>query len=233
MSHVEELQQLSADAICSRCREETERYRRHEPHDDRYCFDMIRRAIVEQDQRCWVGMTEIYRDLVLGWCRRSGGDEAALADLAADAWARFWQNYSVEKLNGAVRNTAAVLSYLKLCTRSVVLDEARRRDRLVSLDQSHAENFNEIEGTAVVSSCVEPADQQAFWSLILRHLKDDRERLLVYLSYELDLTPAEIQRRYPELFPAVDDVYKGRRNILDRLGRSKNLTRWLASQDQS
>lgn len=232
MSHVEELQHLSADAVCHRCRDETARFRRHEPHDDRYCFAMIRRAIVDQDQHCWVAMTEIYRDWVHGWCRRSGGDEAALEDFAAEVWARFWQNYTVEKLNGAGRSTAAVLAYLKLCARSVVLDEVRRRDRTVLFDPSHAVGVDETEETASgASSRVEPADQGAFWSLVLRLLKDERERLLVYLSYELDLAPAEIQRRYPDQFPAVDDVYKGRRNILDRLGRSKDLARWLAVPD--
>jgi RNA polymerase sigma factor (sigma-70 family) len=231
MSHVEELEILSADAVCHRCREETARFRRHEPHDDRFCFDMIRRAIVDHDQHCWDAMIEIYRDLVLGWCH-SAGNEAALADFAAEAWARFWQNYTEEKLNRAGRSTAAVLAYLKLCARSVVLDEARRREHMSLLDPEHAERINEIEGaTGGASSRVEPADLSAFWSLILDHLKDERERLLVYLSYELDLTPAEIQRRYPDHFPTVDDVYKGRRNILDRLGRSKDLARWLSAQD--
>ncbi|MGD9893564.1 MAG: RNA polymerase sigma factor [Dehalococcoidia bacterium] len=234
MSHVEELERLSADAICSRCREETARFRRHEPHDDRYCFDMLRRAIVDQDQQCWVAITEIYRDLVLNWCRRNGADEAALADFATEVWERFWQNYTVAKLNSAGRNTAAALAYLKLCARSVVLDEARRREHMSLLDPEHAERINEIEGTTGgASSRVEPADKAGFWSLILKLLKDERERLLIYLSYELDLTPAEIQRRYPDHFPTVDDVYRGRRNILDRLGRSKDLARWLAAQDQS
>jgi DNA-directed RNA polymerase specialized sigma24 family protein len=138
----------------------------------------------------------------------------------------------VDKLNRAGRNTAAVLAYLKLCARSVVLDEVRRRERLVLLDQSHADRETEIEGVAGAGSRrVEPVDQNAFWTLILDQLKSERERLLVYLSYELDLTPAEIQRRYPEHFPAVDDVYKGRRNILNRLGRSNALARWVAVPD--
>jgi DNA-directed RNA polymerase specialized sigma24 family protein len=229
MSHVEELERLSDAAICSRCREETARFRRHEPHDDRFCFDMIRRAIVERDQHCWDAMTEIYRDLVIGWCRRSGADEAALADLAADTWARFWQNFTVEKLRGAGRHTSAVLTYLKLCARSVVLDEVRRRERSTPYEPTgEGGTWDEPDSGA---SRVEHADRGAFWSLILEHLKDERERMLVYLSYELDLTPADIHRRRPDLFPSVEDVYKGRRNILDRLGRSKHLARWLAPPD--
>jgi DNA-directed RNA polymerase specialized sigma24 family protein len=231
MSHVEETEQLSITAICHRCREQTARFRRREPHDDRYCFDMIRRAIVDRDQRCWDAMTEIYHDLVIGWCRRAGADEAALADLAADTWSRFWQAYTVDKLNGAGRNTSAILAYLKLCARSVVFDEARRRER--------AEPYGELgEGGAWDEDAaesrvpkVEHADRDAFWSLIGEHLKDERERLLLYLSYELDLTPADIHRRYPDQFPAVDDVYKGRRNILERLSRSNHLARWLAPPD--
>lgn len=224
MNQVEAQERLSAAAICDRCREQTARYRRHEPHDDRYCFDMIRRAIVERDQHCWSAMTEIYRDHVLGWCRRSGAAEAELDDLAADTWERFWQHYTEAKLADAGRSTAAVLTYLKLCARSVVLDEARRRERTVTFA---AEGQDTAGAADPPPSLVEPADHDAFWRLIDAHLKGDHERLLLHLRYELDLSPADIHRRHPDLFPSVTDVYKTQRNVLDRLSRSKDLPVWL------
>jgi DNA-directed RNA polymerase specialized sigma24 family protein len=225
MSHVEGLERLSVAAVCDRCREETTRFRRREAHDDRYCFDVIRRAVVEGEQRCWEAITEIYHDHVIGWCRRSGAAEEDLDGLALEAWERFWQSYTAEKLADAGGSTAAVLAYLKLCARSVVLDEARRRGRTARYEPAGQDTIGAPAEAA--ASRVEHADLEAFWRLIDRHLRGDRERLLVHLAYELDLPAAAIQRRHPDLFPAVTDVYKVHRNILDRLRRSKELPGWL------
>lgn len=225
MSNVEALERLSVAAVCDRCREETARFRRREPHDDRYCFDVVRRAIVEGEQRCWEAITEIYRDHVIGWCRRSGAAEDDLDGLVAETWERFWQNYTPQKLADAGGSTAAVLTYLKLCARSVVLDEVRRRGRTAHHEPAGQDTLGGPVEAA--RSLVEHADLEAFWRLIDGHLKGDRERLLVHLAYELDLSAAAIQRRHPQLFPAVTDVYKMHRNILDRLRRSKELPDWL------
>lgn len=225
MTHVEAMEALPAAAVCDRCREETARFRRREPHDDRYCFDMIRRAITERDQRCWEAMIAIYRDHVAGWCRRSGAAEADIDDLIADTWERFWHSYTPERLANAGRSTAAVLTYLKLCARSVVLDEIRRHERTLH----YASSGQDTAGASADTSAplVEAADQAAFWRLIEHHLRGDHERLLMHLHYEIDLTPAEIHRRHPEAFPAITDVYKAHRNILDRLRRSRELPAWL------
>src|SRR2546425_357901 len=36
--------------LTSRCREETAKFRRGEPSDERYCFELIRRAVCARDQ---------------------------------------------------------------------------------------------------------------------------------------------------------------------------------------
>jgi len=61
---------LSTVDVCQRCRDETANYRRREAHDDRYCFEMIRRAVAERDEHCWQELYAIYHDQVLSWCRR-------------------------------------------------------------------------------------------------------------------------------------------------------------------
>jgi hypothetical protein len=43
----------------------------------------------------------------------------------------------------------------------------------------------------------------------------------------LGLTSAEVQRRRPDLFPAVGEVYRVTRNLLDRLRRSPEMARWM------
>jgi DNA-directed RNA polymerase specialized sigma24 family protein len=186
---------------------------------------MIRMAVVERNDQCWEAMVDIYRDHVHGWCRRAGAHDDDLDGLATDTWERFWRSYTPEKLAGAGQSTAAVLTYLRMCAYSVVLDEARRRGRQTQL----VESSQDTAGAADMprGGLVEAADAPAFWALVDGFLRDDRERLVVRLTYANDLRPAEIQQLHPELFPSVTDVYKISRNLLDRMRRSPALSRWL------
>jgi DNA-directed RNA polymerase specialized sigma24 family protein len=216
---------MPVDEVCRRCVEETARYRRRESHDDRFCFHLFRRAITAGDDVCWQALTEVYRDLVAAWCRRAGANEPDLDELITLAWEKFWQHYTAEKLAGA-SGTAGVLRYLQLCAQSVVLDSARARPReLLSEDAAYR-----VPDTAPLpaETLADAAGRADFWNLVQEHLRDDRERTLLYLMYELGLRSAEIQAERPDLFPDVKMVYSTTRNVHDRLGRSPRLRQWLA-----
>lgn len=217
-------QNLSAAAVSARCREETARFRRGEPHDDRFCFEMIRRAVVLRDDECWAEMTLIYRDHVVHWCRRFGVQDGDLDEMVTDTWEKFWRAYTAAKFAGAAVSAAA-LAYLRLCAHSVVMDDRRRRSRTVPMPE--VEHAQPGDAAGETSPAVEPADIQAFWDLIDSLLNTEPERLIVRLTYENGLRPAEIQRLHPEIFPTAQDVYKATRNVLDRFRRSKDLAEWL------
>ena len=51
--------------------------------------------------------------------------------------------------------------------------------------------------------------------------------MLLYLSAALDLSPRQIHARYPNLYPTVQDVYRMKRNVLDRLRRSQAMRQQL------
>jgi DNA-directed RNA polymerase specialized sigma24 family protein len=216
--------QLPVRDLCEGSRAEAARHARGEARDDRYSFELIRRAIAERDGESWQGLIELYQGLVLSWCLRCGANPSEADELAVAAWAKFWQSFTAEKLTNANGSTSAVLGYLKLCAQSVVLDEARRSARLVSLENGR----HEIDGGEAGNpeSDIERLDAPSLWRLVETHLHDERERRLVYLTYAIDLRPAEIQRRHPDLFPTVQDVYRITRNILDRLRHSKKLAAW-------
>ena len=216
---------LSHAELSRRCREQTARYRRREPYDGRYCLELLRRAIDGRDERCWQELHVIYDDQVLAWCRRAGAGLAAEPqELAALTWEKFWQNYTPAKL-AAASGLTAVLRYLQMCAASVVVDYSRGRTRSVPLDAAER-----AEEQSAVGTEIERVDAEAFWHMIGRHLRDERERVLVYLTYELGLKPADVQAHRPDLFPTVSDVYRMNRNVLDRLRRSRDLAAWLAQE---
>ncbi len=210
--------------ICRRCREETERYRRREGHDDRFCLEVIRRAVVERDDRCWETLHAVYAEQVLTWCRKAaGGLNAEPEELVALAWAKFVRSFTPEKLQLA-NGAAGVLAYLKACAVSVTIDLQRGRDLTVPFDEAIGERQQVDSPAEIHAAHVHRAE---FWALIAAHLHDERERVFMELCYERELKPAEIQRRRPDLFPTIRLVYTTRRNVHDRLRRSPRLRTWL------
>ena len=58
-------------------------------------------------------------------------------------------------------------------------------------------------------------------------LLDQAERLVARLCLVLDLKPREVYERHPDRFADVADVYRVKRNLLERLRRSPAIRRFL------
>jgi hypothetical protein len=69
---------------------------------------------------------------------------------------------------------------------------------------------------------------EQLWAAVLRHVQDDAEREVAHLSFARDLKPAEIFDRHPQLFDSVADVYRIKRNLIERLRRSPEIRDFLA-----
>jgi hypothetical protein len=66
------------------------------------------------------------------------------------------------------------------------------------------------------------------WAIVVDEVADETERLLVRLSFVEHLKPRQVQARYPDRFAGVGDVYRIKRNLLDRLRRCPRLARFAA-----
>jgi len=75
---------------------------------------------------------------------------------------------------------------------------------------------------------VNRVQREEFWQLIDAQLHDEVERVVVYFSFILGLTPRAIYSRRSDLFSSVNDVYNIKRNVLGRLGRNTQLRQMLA-----
>jgi hypothetical protein len=116
-----------------------------------------------------------------------------------------------------------------MCARSVVVDAARRRAALQRT--AHDDQDRAATAPAPDDALADADARQIFWEIVQGCLREERERLLVQLMFELGLRSAEVQAARPDLFPTVADVYRTTRNILDRLRRNRDLQAWLAEGD--
>jgi hypothetical protein len=219
-----ELHGLAVADLVRRCHEQTLRFLRAEPRDDSFCFELFKLAVVRRDPDAWEAIITQYRGIVLAFVRQHSA--AGQLHETDDYWVnrtfqRFWMAVSSERF-GQFPDLPALLKYLKLCVHSVLLDElrARRAGTLTSLE--------EVPHTAPADTDAERAALgslagQQLWNLVMRELNDEAERTVAFLSFARDLKPAEIQRRHPELYASIADVYRVKRNLLERLRRNPDI----------
>ncbi|MBX5448656.1 RNA polymerase sigma factor [Thermogemmatispora sp.] len=220
------LAQWSVPALARACAEETSRFLKQNRADERYCLELFRRALVLRDEEAWAALYQQYAPLVLSWVHqhpaatslveRDGGQ--SVVNLVFAKFSQALTPTRVEQFD----SLAALLKYLKMCVHSVVTDEGRAQ-QLQQLEQA-------LEALEHEPAVADPAEEvltqlsaQDLWQAIMEELHSEEERVLIYLAYVQGLKPSEICLRFRHLFPSVNDVYRLKRNMLDRLRRNRRL----------
>ncbi len=183
---------------------------------DAEAYALFHRALVERERDAWSALYARYENLVAAWARRHPGF------LRTGESVDYFVNRAFEKLLSAVDgdkfsrfpDLPSVLRYLKMCTHSAVLDLVRARQRQAFEEPGEVPQAHDPEAEAL-----ERLHRQELWNLVQSLLRDDRERVLVYESFVLGTPPQELQRRRPDLFTTVEEVYLAKRNLLGRLRR--------------
>lgn len=198
-------------------------YSRGEPTDDTAGLELFRRAIDEHNDDAWRAIMEIYRGLLIAQAGRRAIRALVIEDngFCVDrAFQRFWRATRSARVHHQFKDLASILKYLKMCLGTVLLDEARarRRQGSVPLDDLRPDACVTADGTTEVLGQIARLE---LGRTIERELPDANQRLVAQLSFAAALSPREILARHPEKFQDVFDVYRTKRNMIDRLRRSR------------
>lgn len=220
------IQLLSINDLSRCCAEETSKFLRQSVSNDRYCLELFRRAIVQRDDAAWSYIYQQYAPLVLTWITQHQSAAPLLGQEGSGpfvnaVFAKFAQALTPAKMDN-FDTLAGILKYLKMCVHSVVADEVRARQ-----SRQYEETLEQIEHEPASD---DPADDvvsnmsaQNLWQIIQEELNNEEERVLIYLAYIHGMKPGEISSQHRRLFPTVDDVYRIKRNVLERLRRNRRL----------
>jgi hypothetical protein len=226
-----ELRRMLLAEVARLCREETAKFLHRLPSRDEFCYELLRRAIGERDQAAWDAVFAQYRGVVLAWVRQHPAGSAVRED------DEYWVNRSFERFWSAVGperfalfpNLATVLRYLKLCAHSVLLDAVRALGPQPPVPLTEQAVATGAAGGVVDAEAVAAGEVavQELRRAIDAELHDEAERLVAHLCLVLDLKPREVYERHPDRFADVADVYRVKRNLLERLRRSPAIRRFL------
>ncbi|MCB0063707.1 MAG: hypothetical protein KDE19_16405 [Caldilineaceae bacterium] len=203
----------------------------HEP----YCFELFRRAILHRDEDCWSMLYAQYHRLVAQWTVTFAKQSAPLLEtpadeLITDAFTAFWRAFTSDKLAQA-EGLSAVLSYLKRCASTAVLQAKRKEERRIKpidwdqgvVDQQAAYHHDPSRQNRPEAQMLEQVTQTELWQAVQSCCHNQQEEVLARLSFVADLKPSAILDLHPELFTSVAEIYTMRRNLKNRLWRDKTL----------
>ncbi|MFP4394479.1 MAG: RNA polymerase sigma factor [Anaerolineales bacterium] len=201
------------ETLAHQCRTEESRFRLGQDNSTSACRELFRLAIVHQSQRAWRAVHEQYHAQLLRW---ASGHQAAAEDIAQKAWEKFIHSVTPERFP-RFANIGALMSFLKRCVKSVLIDRARAEERVQNAFAAWIDIEGERHQPPSSSYIIDDIVRQQFVEDVYDRLRDEEERLVIFLSFELGLPPRDIAARYPEKFPAPKRVSRIKERVIRRL----------------
>ena len=210
-------------ALVDHCGHEINNYRRGAPCNDEYCLELFRRATAQRDALAWEALQRCLHEIVLCWVRRHPQRAVACrfdseGNYVARAFARFWQA-TVCYQQVEFSTLAAALHYLRASVNGEILDTLRTYSRSQEISLLDAEAAGE-------AGAEQQFEEGELWEVIRNLLPDERERRVAYLLYHCGLKPREIVHYCSQEFSEVQEIYRLRHHIIERLMRNVDRIRW-------
>jgi len=216
--------------LARHCAEEMARYRRGQCSDPRYCYELFRCALEEQDQEAWAAIYNQYHRLVSLWLGDVPGDADVLVN---EAFERLWRALLPERF-ADFPTLGDILEYLKRCARCVAIDAGRREERRQAEEAALARM--QEWGIETRWSLSDRVPNDIVGDRLIKcakgRLRSPEERLVFCASFEWNLRPKVIAERWSGVFASAREVSRIKERILRRLRRDEELRALLGIDDQ-
>lgn len=217
------LETLPIARLRENCYQNSQIYRRNpEQSDGTYCYELFRRA-VHGDAEAWQILHDHYTSMIRKEVVSFAYDENEVEDLVQDTWARVARYITAETWS-RFPNLAHILSYLSKCAKSSGNDLVRRRHPYGSQTVDSMVEMVDSSLPGPEETILTQEGGEHLWQKVLVHCKDQEDILLAEASWMHDLSPREIFALYPQRFADLKEVYKRKRNLLDRLRRDDTIS---------
>jgi hypothetical protein len=212
--------EMSISMLAERCKSEIISYRRGEPSNDRFAVELLRRATTQHDPLAWELAQQIFNEIVFYWMhghpmRVAACHHDSIENYVAQTFTRFWQATVTNRELEFMTLTAA-LRYLRATLNSTILDTLRTYSQTTSLDEL-------TESAVRLTEARE--DDFELWEVVQSLIPEKRQRRVAYLLFHCHLKPREIVQYCSQEFDEVQEIYRLRRNIFDRLLRNADYIR--------
>jgi hypothetical protein len=202
---------LGNTALAAQCLGELSAYRRGEPCTGMYGLELLRRATLQGDPEAWAWEHHCFRELVLDWLHRHPSRETACRleseeHYVAQTFERFCQAITLTQ-RVEFNQLAPALQYLRASLNGAILNRLRAYSRpgVVSLQEP---------GEPPVE---DHPDSSELWEILQTLLPNKREQRLASLLFQCGLSPREIVRCCPQEWSDIQEIYRLRHTIMERV----------------
>jgi DNA-directed RNA polymerase specialized sigma24 family protein len=227
MTDARKLRLLDVDRLADECADQTARFFSRSNHDTGYCYELLRRAIVGRNSHAWDKIYEIYQPLVTGWVRRHSSLEAAGDDIdyfVNCAFDKMWSAMNAEKFRQS-EDLASLLRYFQTCVHSVIIDH-RRGNQIQTVDLDGIPHLPSPDSPSIEDGVTGRLERKRLWQIVTSLVQNKKEMIILRCSFLHGQKPSEIFAAYPDRFESLDEVYRIKRNLLNRLRRNPALRRF-------
>ncbi len=192
---------LSVEELARRCAEETDKFNHRHSNDPRFCFELLRRALAEDQPEAFTYVYQTYERQVIGWVYSHSrfaqtGESAEF--FAYAAMRKFYFALRGEKFN-RFPDLPRVLTYLKSCVHTEVMQYLRdhQSSSLTLTAADEVEQLSDLNTQVFITE---------IWARIQALLPDERDRQLARCAFFQDLKPRQIVTAFPLLWSNERDV---------------------------
>jgi DNA-directed RNA polymerase specialized sigma24 family protein len=228
MTGASNLRLLEVDRLADECAEQTARFFSRRPYNPAYCYELFRRALVSSNDYAWEKIYRIYRPLVAGWVRCHSGLPAAGEDVeyfVNGAFDRFWSAVDGEKFR-QFQDLARLLHYFRMCVNSIIIDHARN-NQIRTVDLEVLADLPPGDSTSVEALVTDKLERHRLWKTAIALTRDEKEYVVLEYSFVYGLKPSQIYMDNSDRFESLDELYRVKRNLLNRLSRNPAFQQFL------
>jgi len=218
--------EMDLPELAAQCLRELDHYRRGGPCADIFGLELLRRATFQDNQEAWAWVQHCFGGIVREWLRRYPQREVACQleseeNYVAQTFERFWQA-TASNQRVQFSELAAALQYLRASLNGVILDMLRAYARSGEVPLPGPGE----SGEPLVEDDTENSE---VWESLQLHLANPRELRVAYFLFYCGLGPREIIRFCPQEWSDVQEIYRLRRTIMDRLLGNADHLHWRLS----
>ncbi len=229
---MDRLLKLSLDELATRCAAETERFfRRVGEYDNQFCFELFRRALAERSDAAWNKLYAQYHSLVMGWIHEH--PQFVVANEEPDyflngVFTSMWKACTPERFTN-FPDLPALLAYLKSCVHTTIINHTRkRRPALAEISEELVGAHHDRTTDPMAGAVLDKLARTELWHLLDSLLHNENERLVTELYFIQGMKPRMIFEQHGDRFTSVQEVYRVKQNLMERLSRNSALQQFYA-----
>jgi hypothetical protein len=185
---------------------------------------LLQRALDSESDLTWTYFYQAFepwvKSRVRASCFRYGLADDLVDHFVNLTYFRCWR--SLHGKADRLKDFRHALNYLRMCTRSAVLDSVKNRPSTAEV---------ELDTERLVTPHQESDDFDRLWQFVLEEVRDEKDRLLVDCYIVQDLKPREILEAYPEHWQDTEAIKTDWQRVRRHLRRNYNIRQWFHVDD--